>query len=495
MKFSIRYKFAIGLLIIFSFSFNLMVAFINKTIMSNTEEIIKKELLSSQKDINIYLKQFFIINNLKVSMEDFETHAEFIGLNLSNKLNNRAIFYTINENLLYDSDFSNGSFYSDDGSIIDDDFNDLHSAKNGQSSYKIVNYNDRYKIIFSQPLNLDGTTIGILRYSKDYTEIFQSSNILLTKLKISILIMFFVLFLFSLLLSTKISVPIIKLNKLTKEISDGNYDVDLLVNSNDEIGELGKSFNIMKSKIKKQIRTIEKDRDDLIKLESHRKAFFDNVTHEMKTPLTIIDGYAQMILDEGISDEKLAIKAASKIKRESNKLHNMVVDVLNMSKLNSTREFTKKEKINITNIINNICNDMAVKARRYEITINRSLQSDIFILANKEDIWRMAINVIDNAIKYGKVNSTISVNLFNENNCFNIIIEDQGPGISEDALGKLFEPFYREDFKRSEGSGLGLSIVKSIVDKYNGSINIESKLNIGTKVLIQIPHFYNLATS
>lgn len=82
----------------------------------------------------------------------------------------------------------------------------------------------------------------------------------------------------------------LKLNKSTKEISDGNFDIDVFIGSNDEISELGESFNIMKYKIKDQIEAIEKDRDDLIKLEGHRKVFFDNVIHEMKTPLTFAGG-------------------------------------------------------------------------------------------------------------------------------------------------------------------------------------------------------------
>ena len=120
-------------------------------------------------------------------------------------------------------------------------------------------------------------------------------------------------------------IPIIKLNKDTQEISNGNFNFDVSVKSNDEIGELAQSFEMMKIKIKNQIDTIKKDRDNLIKSESHRKVFYDNVTHEIKTPLTIIDGDAQMILDEEGQEENIVIKAASKIKNESNKLINMII--------------------------------------------------------------------------------------------------------------------------------------------------------------------------
>ena len=490
MKFSIRYKFAIGLLLIFCLCFNLMTLFINNIVMENNKKVISNELLGSEKDLNIYCKQFVMINSIKANSEEFEKYSSKIGSALSSKLNNRIILYKKDGSLLLDTDYSDGNMYSDGGNSIEDDFKDLKLAIKGQSSYKIIKVNNTYKVIFSAPLYTDETTLGILRYAKDYTELFEAGKDLILKIKMFMLFMFLILFLFSLLLSTKIIIPIIKLNKSTKEISNGNFDVDVIIESNDEIGELGESFNIMKGKIKDQIETIEKDRDDLIKLESHRKIFFDNVTHEMKTPLTIIDGYAQMVLDEGNSDEKLIIKATSKIKKEANKLHHMIVDILNMSKLESKRDMEIKEKLSMPHIIENICEDMSVKAKKYEISIEKTLEEDVYVFASRDDIWRMLVNIIDNSIKYGNVKAVIRVSLFKENDNCTIIVEDEGKGIKNEALQRIFEPFYRVDNSylcKSEGNGLGLSIVKSIVDKYKGSINIESETNEGTKVYIKIP--------
>ncbi|MDU5723089.1 MAG: histidine kinase dimerization/phospho-acceptor domain-containing protein [Clostridium butyricum] len=183
-----------------------------------------------------------------------------------------------------------------------------------------------------------------------------------------------ILFIFSFILSTKIVIPIIKLNKDTQEISNGNFNFDVSVKSNDEIGELAQSFEMMKIKIKNQIDTIKKDRDNLIKSESHRKVFYDNVTHEIKTPLTIIDGDAQMILDEEGQEENIVIKAASKIKNESNKLINMIIDILNLSKLESKSSNDLKEKIDVKMMIENICCQISIKAKKYEISIEKQLE-------------------------------------------------------------------------------------------------------------------------
>ncbi|EHJ01705.1 integral membrane sensor signal transduction histidine kinase [Clostridium sp. DL-VIII] len=492
MRFSIRYKFAIGLLVIFCFAFNFMTFFISNIVMKNNQNIIKGELLSSQRDLNIYCKQFLAINNIKPNEDDFNMHVNFIGTAISLKVNNRIVLYRNDGTLLLDTDYGKGDIYSDIGDSIDDGLEDLKSAIKGKSAYKILKIDKTYKVIFSEPLFTEGNTLGILRYEKDYTELFETGNDLIFKIKIFMFSTFLILFIFSFLLSTKIIIPIIKLNRSTKEISDGNFEANVFIGSNDEIGELGESFNIMKDKIKEQIETIKKDRDDLIKIEGHRKVFFDNVTHEMKTPLTIIDGYSQIILDEGSSDKKLIKKAASKIKKESNKLHQMIADILNMSKLESKRERRVKEKLDMSLVIKNICEDMGVKAKKYEITIEKTLEEEVYILAERHDVWRMLINIIDNSIKYGNVKSIVRINMFVEDGYCNIIVADEGKGISEEAIEKIFEPFYREDkdsLNMIQGNGLGLSIVKAIVDKYKGLINIESKDNNGTTVYIKLPMY------
>lgn len=495
MRLSIRYKFTVGLLLIFCFAFNLITLFMNRIVMDNNKKVIREELLNSQIDIGIYFKQFLIINKINPNESSFEKNANTIAGALSSKLNSRIVLYKKDGSLIFDTDYSNGDMYYDGGEALKDDFSDLQLAVKGKSAYRIIRLERNYRVIYSQPLYSDKNMVGVMRYSQDYTELFNSGQALLVKMRTFLLLLFIVIFIFAIILSTKITIPIIKLSKIAKEMSKGNFDENFLISSKDEVGELGESFNLMRKKIKEQIETIEKDRDDLIKLESHRKAFFDKVTHEMKTPLTIIEGYTQMILDEGGINHKLTEKAALKIKKESGKLHGMIVDILNLSKSESRVDMGVREKLDLSDIINKICDDMSIKGRKYEINIERNLKENTFILANKEDIWRMLVNIIDNSIKYGEVKSTISVKLFTEDNSSVITVEDRGGGISEVELKKIFEPFYRGDqtySAKSGGNGLGLTIVKSIVDKYEGTVDIESEINVGTKVCIKIPLFLQL---
>ncbi|WP_446897374.1 ATP-binding protein [Clostridium sp. LBM24168] len=498
MKVSIRYKFIIGFMVIFCFFFNIMSLFINNIIIKNNEKIISDELENSQKDLNIYFQQFLVLNNIRLNSGNFEKYAINIGAALSSKLNSKIRLYKNDGKLLLNIDYSNVSDYSDVENFRKDDFKDVRFASKGQSAYRIVRINKKYEAVFSQPLYVGKANIGILRYARDYTELFRAGNNLLINIKVCMIFMFSVLFLFLFFLSTKITLPILKLNNITKKMSKGDYNIDITVNSKDEIGELGQSFNMMRKKIKEQIRTIKEDMKDLIKMERHRKSFFDNVTHDMKTPLTIIDGYAQMILDDGISDKKLTIKAALKIKKESSRLHKMIIDVLNISKVESQSNRKINEKLDMACILENICDDMSIRAKKYDIAIEKKLEHGTYIFANSDDIRKMIVNIIDNSIKYSSTKSIINVNMFKTNDNCNIVVKDNGIGIKGKALERIFEPFYRDEkdsISRIEGNGLGLSIVKSIVDNYKGTIHIESKSNGGTKVYIKIPLFYNLATS
>lgn len=273
MRYSIRYKFAIGLLFIFCVSFNIMTFVMNKIVVENNKKIISNELLNSQRDLNIYFRQFLLINKIEFNEKDFEKQAEKIAGGIAEKINNRVVLYKNDGNLLFDTDYSDGYIYSNTNEPLKDNHEDLKLSTRDKSSYKIIKLDKRYVVIFSQPLYTDNKVFGVLRYVKDYTELFEAGNSLLMKLKVFMFSVFLMIFIFAILLATQITIPIIKLGKLTKEISSGNFDINIKVKSRDEVGELGKSFSKMKDKIKEQIWTIEKDRDDLIKLEGHKKAF------------------------------------------------------------------------------------------------------------------------------------------------------------------------------------------------------------------------------
>lgn len=141
MKFSIRYKFAVGFLLIFCASFNCITLFINKVVIKNNEKVICDQFLDSQKDLDVYLSQYIVINKIAYNEEGFGEYYEKIGTAVNSKINDRIMVYSKDGKLMFDSDYNSGNLYLRDGTIINDDYSDLNSAINGQAAYKIINAN------------------------------------------------------------------------------------------------------------------------------------------------------------------------------------------------------------------------------------------------------------------------------------------------------------------------------------------------------------------
>lgn len=500
MRMSIKYKFIIGFLVIFYIGYNAMSFFMNKLIVENNKDIIKKELLTFEKDLNVYMKQYFQLKNVDMDYNNFNNYSKDIASSLSLKVESRVILYSYEGKFLVDSANSNGQVlnYEDIDNKKSYNNEDLKMSMDNKSAFTIVPVKDKYLVVFSCPITENKKNIGIIRCIMDYSEIFSSSRKLLKMTNTFMLLVFGGIFLFVILLSTKITIPILNLNKIIKEVAQGNFEEDINISSKDEIEEVSLNFNKMKKQIKSQIETIKKDRDNLKKLSSHRKIFFDNMTHEMKTPLTIISGYSQILIKQDFKDIEFARKSLKKISDESERMHSMVIELLEISKVESNIASKINEEINISQIVDSACNDMKIRADKYEVSIVKDIDMEVTILGNSNELRRVIVNIIDNSIKYGNIKSTIEVKVFREDNNCHIIIKDMGQGIPSDKLKMIFEPFYRvnKQVSREEGSsGLGLSIVKKIIDKHNGNIKIISEEGVGTEVHVIIPlKVYNIVT-
>ena len=493
MKISIRYKFIIGFLSIFCIGYMIMSFYLSKAVVDTNNNIIKRSLLSFQKELVLYIDQYFESEDLNMNDTGFYDHPDRFAEKLSSKTESRIIVYSNEGDYLSDSANANGIVLNyEDLDKQNKDFgnDDIKMAIENISSFVIVPVKDKYLVVYCCPVMYAGETIGIVRCVLNYSEVFSASKDLLKLINTLVLTIFGVIFLFVVLLSKKISEPIEKLTKATKDVGKGKFDVVIDVNSKDEVGELAKSFVKMNEQIKEQIDIIAFDRDNLKKLESFRKTFFDNITHEMKTPLTIISGYCQILLDQNFEDEELLNKGIRKIKRESENMHNMVLQLLEVSKQKSSRNTRNAEEVNLYKVIDIACKDMKIKADKYQITIENDLEDNILIAGNTDELRRAIINLLDNSIKYGYVNSTIRVRLFTESTYCNIVIEDKGKGIPTGKLDMIFKRFYcieRPHSIETRSHGLGLDIVKGIIDQHNGEIQIMSKERIGTTVWIKIP--------
>jgi Signal transduction histidine kinase len=221
-----------------------------------------------------------------------------------------------------------------------------------------------------------------------------------------------------------------------------------------------------------------------------RQEFFSNVSHELKTPITSIGGYAEMLENNLVTDENMRQDFLRRIKKEVLKMTSLINDILMISKL-ETKEIKRKfTKVRIGAVVEDVLVTLMPVAKDADIELKVNYMP-ITMFADEEHIRQLITNLLSNAVKYNKSGGYAMLDIKEEGKNIIIEIADNGVGIPENSLNRVFERFYRVDSGRSKkvgGTGLGLSIVKHIVQHYGGEISIKSKENVGTQIVVNIPN-------
>ncbi|GAQ94647.1 two-component system, OmpR family, phosphate regulon sensor histidine kinase PhoR [Thermodesulfovibrio aggregans] len=226
----------------------------------------------------------------------------------------------------------------------------------------------------------------------------------------------------------------------------------------------------------------------LKQLENVRRDFVANVSHELKTPVTAIKGYAETLLDGALDDKENAIKFVEIIKNQAERLNALVEDLLTLSRIEFGDIKIEKEKVMLESLVDSVFEIFKEKAEKKGIILEKEIPPKTFIYADKNRFIQILINLIDNSIKFTE-KGYVKVRFFKENDREFISVEDTGIGIPKEHLHRIGERFYRVDKARSRqlgGTGLGLAIVKHLVLAHGWQLNIESEVNKGTKVKILI---------
>ena len=227
-----------------------------------------------------------------------------------------------------------------------------------------------------------------------------------------------------------------------------------------------------------------------VKLDNMQKELVADVSHELKTPITSIMGYADTLLEGGY-DEETQAKFLNVIASESRRMARLVTDLLTLSRYDSNKKKTQKESFDLGELVKRCQEKLGIEIKKKGHVVNSFVTADVpLVYADKYDIERVVLNILSNSIKYTPDNGEIKIYVGFVYNDAYIKIFDNGIGIPEDDLSRIFERFYRVDKARTRemgGTGLGLSIAKEILDKNGGSIDIKSKVGEGTEVVIRIP--------
>lgn len=273
--------------------------------------------------------------------------------------------------------------------------------------------------------------------------------------------------------ANKIANPIRKVISKTKNISEGDYSGKIELNTNTkEIDELANSVNILTNKLNNQL---------MIK-----KQMASDFTHEFLTPLTAIQSSIEAIID-GVfepTNDRLG-----KLKSESERLSRMVYEIDKLVSVSNEQLKLEKTKFDLSEIIDHVIRTFEVEIYAKKIKVN-FISKPIYIYASADKISQVIINLLSNAIKYSNDQGIVDIEISKTKRNATFSIKDNGIGIAEDDLPYIFEYLYRVDKSRDRntgGSGIGLYVVKSIVDAHNGKIEVSSKLDSGTKFTITLP--------
>lgn len=233
-----------------------------------------------------------------------------------------------------------------------------------------------------------------------------------------------------------------------------------------------------------------------VKLDNMRKEFIADVSHELKTPITSIMGYADTLL-EGNYDKEVENKFLNVIATEARRMAKLVTDLLTLSRYDNNKNKLQKEQFDLGELVKKCHDKLGIEIKKKGHEVNCFVTADVpLVYADKGDVERVVLNILSNSIKYTPDNGKISIYVGFVYNDAYIKVLDNGIGIPEEDLSRIFERFYRVDKARTRemgGTGLGLSIAKDLLDKNGGSIDIKSIVGEGTEVVIKVPTKVNKA--
>ncbi len=350
--------------------------------------------------------------------------------------------------------------------------NDFYENDLNEQTYKLINpllntksliyarkYNDDITIFVNASLEPLDNTISIL-----------SNQLIIVSIIVIILSLIIGYF-----ISKRISKPIVKMNEQAKKLANGNYDFTFDSNSNIyEIDELANTLNYATK--------------ELAKTDELRRDLLANVSHDLKTPLTMIKGYAEMIRDLNSDNVEKRNANLNVIIEESERLNILVNDLLTLSKIQANKDILEKEDFDIVELINNIIKRYSIYKDTEGYMFEVNTPDKVIVNADKKKIEQVIYNLINNAINYTGDDNKVIVNVLVDKN-IRVEIKDTGKGIKKEDLPHIWDKYYhsQKEHKRNViGTGIGLSIVKTILESHNFKYGVESKRNKGTTFYFEI---------
>lgn len=490
----IQLRLTAGLFVLFAAALTLTNVVVSGQIERQCQEQIQGDLRELKSSSEIYTRQLLVANRLNNEEEGFrETADELLDQLIASGVERVAAYASGGERIASSQDglFTDG--YQEDYENV---------IKGGAASFTLIHgKGGELTVRFSCPLVIEGKRVGFLRFDQDYTQWRRQWD------AISRVVLLVTLTVFALTLLILIAVvrsllrPVLLLSRHSTQVSremegeDWTAQTEALTPSGglraaarrrDELGRLADNYIRMLDALRRQLERIGEDRDRIRALYREKQDFFNNATHELKTPLTTIWGYAELIEKNGGRDPELLQKGTRHIEEESRRLHGLVVNLLEMS---DRADAGAPERCDFSALIRGAAESMEPKAKRYGCRFSLRVEDQVQLTGQPDRLRELVVNLLDNAVKYGEPGGTIGVDLAVDGDFLRFAVSNGGPGLTEEQRERIFAPFYQAaPASRERGSaGLGLSICRKIAEEHGGNITAESEPDGLTVFTVRLP--------
>ncbi|KGR89721.1 histidine kinase [Ureibacillus massiliensis 4400831 = CIP 108448 = CCUG 49529] len=350
----------------------------------------------------------------------------------------------------------------------------IKDLEEGKDRILISDWENSPYIVSIHPYKVSEIEVGYVVMFQSTNSLNQMVSYLNVHFAIAGVTSFVVLLLIYAVLSKVITRPLIRMKEATEKLSKGEFNVSLPKLGKDELGEL--SFSIQKLA------------NDLERLKKDRNEFLASVSHELSTPLTYLIGYSNVAMRDGLGDEERK-QYLEIIGEESNKMKELVKNLLDLARMDENSFTVTKTNFESQPFLEDICKLVAPSFELKNIKLNLKTNENFTIFADSIRLGQIIVNLLDNALKYSKENTEVLLEAYKKGDKTVVKVIDSGIGIPSEELDFIFEKLYRVEKSRSRvygGSGIGLAVVKELVEAHGGTINVESNLGIGSTFTIII---------
>ena len=426
----------------------------------------------------VFLKVFYE----KYQEESLIALANELYYTDSSELKNKMDSLTFDSNtcIAYVDKLGNVEYYNNrtkggmrgKGSALDKYIYEIKNSNEDLKPIKLINpLNHSQSLLYGVKVNS-----GQLYLYTTLEDINSTSTVLKGQLIYLTFVVIILAITISLFLSKKLSKPITDITDKAKKLADGDYSVRFEESDILEINDLSKTLNYLE--------------EEMSKTDEYRRDLMANVSHDLKTPLTMIKAYAEMVRDISYKDDKKRTDNLNVIIEESDRLNVLVNDILELSKLQADASPIKKEKFNLVDTLNEVLKRYDILKEKEDYKLIVKSPKEVIVSADQKRIAQVLYNLINNAINYTGKNKTVNINIADNKKYYRVEIKDSGKGIDEKDIEHIWDKYYKKDKNHRRNvmsTGLGLSIVKNILVQHKFNYGVESKKNKGSIFYFDIP--------